>query len=386
MRVAVVGSGPAGLMAATRALARSGNRVTVFERRAGLGRKLLVAGSSGLNISHRLPPGEFARHYEGWNERFWTNLLREFGTAEWISFIENELDMETFVGTSERYFVREMKASNLLRRWTQRLEAGGVVFRTRSEISDFARQSDGAFRLSFGAESDEFDRVVFALGGGSWEEELPAWPELFRRKGIAVVPFTSANCGYEVRWTPEFLAEAEGKPLKKIVFENAVGKKSGELVVTKYGLEGTPVYFLGASGPASLDLKPDLTEEAIRERLDSVRENLAPLRRAKQKLALGEASLALLFHHLPAQDRATTGALAAKIKRFPVTLGKPRPLAEAISSRGGVSLDEVSERLELKKYPGLFCAGEMLAWHAPTGGFLIQAAVSMGARVGGALA
>ncbi len=386
MRIAVVGSGPAGLMAASRALQGTGNRVTVFERRAGLGRKLLVAGSSGLNISHRLAPAEFARHYEGWDEKFWARLLRDFGTAEWISFIEKELDLETFVGSSERYFVREMKASNLLRRWTQRLESQGAVFRTRSELTDFARQADETIRLSFSGESEEFDRVVFALGGGSWEEELPRWPELFRRKGIEVIPFSPANCGYEVAWSPEFLAEAEGKPLKKIVLETSRGKKGGELVVTKYGLEGTPVYFLGTPGTAYLDLKPDLTEDAVRERLDSVRENRAPLRRAKQKLALGEASLALLFHHLSERERATTAALAEKIKRFPITFGKARPLAEAISSRGGVALGEVSENLELGKFPGIACVGEMLAWHAPTGGFLIQAAVSMGARAGGALA
>jgi uncharacterized flavoprotein (TIGR03862 family) len=386
LQVAIVGTGPAGLMAAARLAGRSGIAVDVYERRAGFGRKLLVAGSSGLNISHHLPLDAFASHYAGGSPGFWRGLLGEFGPAEWIAFIEKELGLETFKGTSNRYFVREMKASGLLAAWRKRLESGGVRMHGQHELTDFARASDGTFRLRFGDREARADRVVFAMGGGSWEDAPPGWPETFRAKGIAVAPFAPANVGYAVDWSAPFLAEAEGKPLKKIRFGNRRGEKDGELVVTRYGLEGTPVYFLGEPGPAWIDLKPDLTEAQVLARLESVRENLAPIRRAKQKLELCEAALALLFHGLPESDRRDLRTLVARVKRFPIALREPRPLAESISSTGGVAMEEVDDSLALRKFPGAYAAGEMLAWHAPTGGFLIQAAVSMGARIGDAIA
>lgn len=386
LSIAIIGSGPAGLMAATRLAGLSGVAVDLYERRAGFGRKLLVAGSSGLNISHRLSPADFAAHYSGGTPRFWAGLLDEFGPAEWISFIERELGLETFVGTSERYFVREMKASGLLAAWRKLLESRGVRFHANRELRGFARAADGGFRLDFGADPVSADRVAFALGGGSWEDPLPEWPALFRANGVGVEPFAPANVGFTVDWSASFLAEAEGKPLKKIRFGNRRGEKDGELVVTRYGLEGTPVYFHGETGPAWIDLKPDLDEAAILARLAAVRENLAPIRRVKQKLELCEASLALLFHHTPEDVRRDLKTLVARIKRFPIVLGGPRPLAEAISSRGGIAMAEVGESLELRKFPGAYAGGEMLDWHAPTGGFLIQAAVSMGARIGNAIA
>lgn len=389
--IAIVGSGPTGLMAATFASRIPGRAVRIFERRAGFGRKLLVAGSSGLNISHDLPGAEFAAHYSGMDPAFWRSLLAEFGPKDWTSFIERELGMETFVGTSRRYFVREMKASGLLAAWRKLLEGRGVVFTSNAELADFI--PGDRWRLEFRDTRDEnartevdADRVVFALGGGSWEDTPPRWPEVFRRRGLGVNEFTPANVGYTVEWNAPFLAEAEGKPLKKIRFGTSQGEKDGELVVTKYGLEGTPVYFHGRPGPAWIDLKPDLTAEAILARLTAVRENLSPIRRVKQKLELCEASLALLFHHLPETDRRDLSALVSRVKRFPIVLGEARPIAEAISSRGGLDLSEIDERLALRKFPGGFAGGEMLDWHAPTGGFLIQAAVSMGARIGKALA
>jgi uncharacterized flavoprotein (TIGR03862 family) len=388
-KIAIVGSGPCGLMAATEILSRPGAEVHLFERRPGLGRKLLVAGSSGLNISNGLPPAEFAREYRGWNLEFWSSLLGEFGPADWIRFIEKELGLETFLGTSDRYFVREMKASGLLKRWTNRLQETGAIFRTGHELSDFRAVEEGGYRLRLatpnGAVEEHFDRIVFALGGGSWEDEPPAWPEILKKQGVAVADFSPSNVGYEVRWSEEFLREAEGKPLKKIRFENARGRKDGELVITKYGLEGTPIYYYGEPGPAYIDLKPDLTLEQILERLERVKENLAPIRRVKQKLELGEASLALLFHETPPEIRADLRRLAERVKRFPVSLVRPRPLSEAISSRGGVLLSEIETTLELRRFPGVYCGGEMLDWDAPTGGFLIQAAVAMGYRIGRAL-
>jgi uncharacterized flavoprotein (TIGR03862 family) len=390
-RIAIVGSGPCGLMAAT-VLARAGvGSITLIERRPSFGRKLLVAGSSGLNISHDLPVEPFAEHYSveagtAFDREFWRGLLREFGPAEWTRFIGEELGLETFVGTSGRWFVREMKAANLLKRWQERLAVDGVELVARRELRSIESVEGGVVLGFADGEAGTFARVGLALGGGSWEDSPPVWPAALERAGIRVVPFSPANCGYEVAWKTGFLAEAEGKPLKNITLRTALGEKSGELVVTRYGLEGTPIYFLGRTGQAELDLKPDLDERAILSRLESVRENLAPIRRVKRVLGLGEASLALLFHHLDPDDRSDLRRLVARIKRFPLTLGSPRPLEEAISSRGGVALAELDRDLALRRLPGVRCGGEMLDWHAPTGGFLIQAAVSMGFRMGNAIA
>jgi len=385
-RIAIVGSGPAGLMAATQ-LALSPKsaelEIYLFEKRSGFGRKLLIAGSSGLNISHEHSMQDFSDHYEGWTPEFWKKLLQSYGPKDWIEFIEKKLGMETFLGTSQRYFVKEMKASNLLKKWTALLETHGVHFHSQSELSDFSIQNEKIL-LTFNQDPtlhETFDRVAFFLGGGSWEDEEPKWVELFRQKEISFIPFEPSNVGYEVNWNEKFLAEAEGKPLKKIELETSRGKKMGELVVTRYGLEGTPIYFCGTPGIAYLDLKPDLTLEQITAKLSQVKENLSPMRRVKHYLGLSEAAESLLFHHTSPEIKTDLQKLITTIKRFPLTLQKPRPLSESISSKGGVSLDEVTPSLELARFPGIYCGGEMLDWDAPTGGFLIQASVSQGAAV-----
>ena len=388
-RIAIVGSGPGGLMAATQLAQHPHLEVHLFEKRPSLGRKLLIAGSSGLNISHECEPAEFAAHYTGFLIQDWTGLFQEFGTKDWLRFIEKDLGLETFLGTSNRYFVKEMKASGLLKRWTQFLEDRGVQIHSSHQLVNF-EQSGTNVDLSFLSNGEKvthpFAYAAFFLGGGSWEENLPEWPSLFQSKGIAILPFEPSNVGYEVKWKPDFLREAEGKPLKKIIFTTNHGSKAGELVVTHYGLEGTPVYFHGRTGSAFLDLKPDLTAEQIFRRLQEVKENLSPMRRVKQKLNFCDASLALLFHHSPPAVKLNLDMLVTRIKKFPIELLKSRPLLEAISSRGGVSLAELDASLALKKFPRLFCGGEMLNWDAPTGGFLIQASVSQGAKIGRSLA
>ena len=367
---------------------KNGAEVHVFEKRAALGRKLLIAGSSGLNISHHLPSDQFVAHYEGFDPDFWQSLLSEYSCADWVSFIETELKLETFLGTSDRYFVREMKASNLLKRWHELLLAQKVIFHTGFELFDF-HQRDKGIDLQFSLlkhpdvlETHHFERVGLFLGGGSWEEHPLYWPGLLGKKGLRMTPLVARNVGYEVDWPKDFVREAQGLPLKKINFTTAKGQKLGELMVTEYGLEGTPVYFHGEAGPAFIDLKPDFSASQIKVKLLSFSENLAPLRRVKKRLALGPAALALLFHLSPPEVKADLDLLIAFLKAVPIELLRPRPLLEAISSSGGLSLDEVSLNLELKKYPGIYCGGEMLDWHSPTGGFLIQACVSQGARIG----
>lgn len=358
-------------MAAT-VLAEAGVPVTLFERRPSYGRKLLIAGSSGLNVSHKTDLEDFLSHYRGFDRAIWRRFFEIFSPDDWIRFIES-LGLETFVGTSSRYFVKEMKASGLLRAWRSRLTDLGVQFVPNHEWSGFEELSS-------------FEVSGLFLGGGSWEDSEPKWPKIMQAAGVRVKPFYSANAGYEVAWREEFLQEAEGKPLKNIRLKNKNGEKAGELVVTRYGLEGTPVYFLGEAGSAVLDLKPQLSRDEILARLRSVRENLSPIRRVKKVLGLCEASFALLFHHTDESIRGDLELLTARIKEFPIELLRARPLVEAISSTGGVDLDEVStepgNELALKRFPGVFVGGEMLDWTAPTGGFLIQAAVTQGAVAG----
>jgi uncharacterized flavoprotein (TIGR03862 family) len=378
--VAIVGSGPAALMAAD-VLSERGHRVTLFEKRKGTGRKLLVAGSSGLNVSNTLPFEEFIRHYSG-PQDFWRRMISGFTPEQWIRFIE-ELGIGTFEGTSGRWFIEDMKASRFLQAWNQRLISRGVELRMEHECVDFESLSHGKVLLRFaGGSEHEFDAACLCLGGGSWEPgEVPLrWPGIFRRKGIGFTEFTPSNVGFQVAWSEAFLKESEGKPLKGIVLSSPRGSRKGDAMITRYGMEGTPVYFAGTRGTVWLDLKPDLTLAQVVSRLSSVRENLSPIRRAKKRLSLGEAALSLLFHSTP-KDILSDPDLArfgAHLKHLPLEFGEPQPLSEAISSAGGVQLDELDPGLMLTKQPGIHLAGEMLDWDVPTGGFLIQACVAQG--------
>jgi len=383
LRLAIVGSGPAGLMAATHAiLAQPKAEIHVFERHPGFGRKLLIAGSSGLNISHHCSPSEFVNHYRGFASAWWETLFNEFGPSHWIQFIEEELKLKTFIGTSDRYFVEEMKGANLLKTWIEFLKSKKVNFHSNHLLQDFTLH-DKKIKLKFSSnEMHEFDRVGLFLGGGSWEDTEPEWCTWMCDKGISIEAFHPSNVGYEANFSEKFLQEAEGKPLKKISMKTERGEKQGELVITQYGIEGTPVYFVGIPGPATLDLKPDLTQNQIEERLNHVRENWSPIRRVKRTLQLSVASESLLFHHAPESAKASVKAMAAIIKKFPLDLIQARPLSEAISSGGGIAINAVTDNLELRSFPEIFCGGEMLSWDAPTGGFLIQACVSQGAKIG----
>ncbi|MBU6375968.1 MAG: TIGR03862 family flavoprotein [Bdellovibrionales bacterium] len=390
-RIAIIGSGPAGLMAATAAV-ESQAEVHVFERRKGLGRKLLIAGSSGLNVSHDAPLEEFFRFYQErdpFSAKRLEPFLRDYPSERWLQFIRF-LGHEVFVGTSRRWFVREMKASQLLLSWTRFLEKNGVRFYPDSELVDFTAVPHPTLQIqSSGKRPEAFsaDAVVFACGGGSWEASPPSWPEIFRKKGLKVCDFSSSNVGYEVDFPEALIREAEGKPIKNCILKSRLGQKQGELVITRYGLEGTPVYFVGTPGEARIQLRPGLSAADFFSQLSRpLRENLSPLRRLKKLGGLSPAALALVFHGLPEPDRAAIHGdlkrLAQIVQDFPVHLQAPRPLEEAISSAGGLQWEELQPDLMLHKFPGFFAAGEMIDWDAPTGGFLIQASVALGYHAG----
>lgn len=380
--VAVVGSGPAGLMATT-VLAHAGCQVHLFEKQANLSRKLFIAGSSGLNISSSLPQEAMIRRYSG-PPKHWEDAFSSFSVESWLSFIRY-LGLEWFQGTSARYFVRPMQALPLVRAWKKLLLSNGVKFFTGFDFADFSTSGKKGILLGFSDQSaHDFSAVCLALGGASYEDKdgLPHWYSILQKKNLQLKEFQAVNVGYEVDWSTPFLEEAEGKPVKNVVLYTKRGECAGELMITHYGIEGTPVYEMGVEGAAFVDLKPDLSREQILKKLNRSVENLSPIRRAKKFLNLCPATLALLFHHTPKASLHTPEALADVIKKFPLELKARRPLREAISSGGGLCFSELNDQLMMLKFPGVFAAGEMLDWQAPTGGFLIQGCISEGYMAG----
>ena len=302
----MVGSGPAGLMAA-HVVATAGHRVRVFERRPSAGRKLLIAGASGLNLAPDLPLPEVMAHYAAPTGRM-DDILRAFPPERWLRFV-HELGIPTFRGTSRRHFVEGMKAAPLVSAWRASLEHHGVEFHFGQEMVGFT-SSPEAVELSFADGTRVQDTAaVLCLGGASWEKPgTVRWPDAMRAAGVAMVDFTASNVGYEVAWPPAFLAEAEGQPLKNVVLESPRGRRAGDLVITRDGLEGTPIYFVGCAGSVHLDLKPDLTVPQILRKLQAPRENLSPLRRARRCLNLCPAALSRCCSISPLASRSGTSA------------------------------------------------------------------------------
>lgn len=373
--IAIVGTGPAGLIAAS-TLADAGYTVHIFEAHHGPSRKLLIAGKSGLNIAHEGSIADLIEQFDA-PKTLLQNIFKEFDTQKWLKFV-NALGIETFAGSSHRYFVKGLKAAPLLKAWLKKLKSQGVVFHYQMRLTQFMVRGNEV-TLTFNENQNfNFAAAIMALGGGSWlDKKHPfTWPKLFEQKGIAITPIKSANAGFEVNWSAGFLKEAEGQPLKNILLKTAKNSYPGELMVTSYGLEGTPVYNLTKPQTVFLDLKPDLTADNLLKKMQAHKEKLAPLRLAKKILNLCPATLALLFHQ--GVKNADLKTFCTTLKHFPIVLKKQRGLEHAISSTGGVAFSEINPNLMLKAYPGIFLAGEMLDWNAPTGGFLIHGCTSQG--------
>ena len=390
--VLIVGGGPAGLRAAE-IVSAVGRRTILADHKPSVGRKFLVAGRGGLNLTHSEPVENFPARYHDTAGR-WSKLLADFSPADLRAWAK-ELGVETFVGTSGRVFPETKQAAPLLRRWIARLRTQGVSFRARHELQGFARDKSGAWNVGFrtpeGERIHQAQAVIFALGGASWPQTGSdgGWVKPFKEAGIKVAPLQPANCGYEVTWPAELLAEADGLPLKNVVVRAGDESVAGELLVTKYGLEGGAIYQLGRTLRAmgkpvvTLDLKPSFTVEQLIAKLGSaISGNLRE--RAASAWKLSPAAAALLRADEPS---CSALELATRAKNYQVVLGSPRPIDEAISTAGGVSWDELDEHLMLKSQPGLFCAGEMIDWDAPTGGYLLQGCFSTASRAArGALA
>ena len=382
MNIAIIGGGPAGLRAAEVAAAGSAS-VMLFEAKASVGRKFLVAGKGGLNLTNAASREEFASRYSGPAE-VWKSLIADFD-ADALRAWAAELGVETFAASTGRVYPREMKAAPLLRRWVHRLREMGVKFAVRHRWTGL-RRSDGwemDFQTPDGVRTFRTDAVILALGGGSWPETGSdgAWVGALEKLGVEVAPLVAANCGWEFPWPRAVLDAAEGQPLKSIAVRAGGGEVRGELLVTKHGLEGGALYELGPalramSAPAlAIDFKPSSTVEQLVAKMGPIRRNFLAEARARWKL--NDAVFAILSG---GQAWDSAAALAAHVKNFPLALTGPRPMAEAISSAGGVCWRELDEHLMLKKAPGVFVAGEMIDWEAPTGGYLIQGCFATGTR------
>ena len=391
-RVAIIGGGPAGLMAAERLAAVDGLEVAIFDAMPTLGRKFLMAGKGGLNVTHSEPLPAFVARY-GERAAQLAPLLERFGPAqvrEWI----HGLGIETFVGTSGRVFPREMKAAPLLRSLLHRLRQSGV--RTHVRHRWLGWDADGALRFATpeGEIAWRADATVFALGGGSWRQlgSDGAWVPLLAARGVPVARLRPANCGFDVAWSEYFATRFAGVPVKAVTGSAGGVATPGEFNITASGIEGGLVYALSAplrdalerEGRAALvlDLAPGRSAQRLAADLARPRGRDSLANHLRRRAGIDGVKAGLL-HEFGRIDGATAPAgLAAAIKALAVPLVAPRPLDEAISTAGGVDFVALDGQLMLRDPPGVFCAGEMLDWEAPTGGYLLTACLTTGRAAG----
>jgi uncharacterized flavoprotein (TIGR03862 family) len=399
----VVGAGPAGLMAAD-VLSAQGVSVDVYDTMPSVGRKFLLAGKGGLNLTHSEGFASFVARYGARRDRI-EPLLRGFD-ADALRAWAHGLGIETFVGSSGRVFPAQMKAAPLLRAWLHRLRGADVRFHMRHRWVGWNGDAHALrFEAPEGARDVQADAVVLALGGASWPQlgSDARWVPLLQERGVTIAPLQPSNCGFDVDggWSAFLRTRHAGQPLKTvaIAFETLDGvhfHQRGEFVLTEGGIEGSLVYAasaplrdrIAAEGRAvlHLDLLPDRGETFVRDEVARPRGPRSLATHLKSRLGIDGVKSALLHELLPRETFADAAALAAALKALPLTLVAARPVAEAISTAGGVSFDALDDGLMLRALPGVYCAGEMLDWEAPTGGYLLTACFASGRRAGEAAA
>ena len=379
--ILVIGGGPAGLRAAEIA-SESGAKVTLCEQKRSVGRKFLIAGKGGLNLTHSEELETFVEKYRGSDqpEGFWKEAVGRFDN-KMIRGWAARMDVGTFVQKSGRVYPKSLKAAPLLRRWVEKLRSSEVDLRMNYRLVSLSQES-AEFETPEGTVTLEADAIILAMGGGSWPQTGSdgAWVEFLKAAGISVTSLSSANCGWEVAWPEDLVPLVEAQPLKNIILSCAGEDAPGELMLTRYGMEGGPIYKLGPalremeSPLIKIDLKPPFTAEKLAAKMESVKRNF--LAESAQRWKLSEvARLLLEYFHGPFESSRQL-AVAAKALTIPLT--KARPIEEAISSSGGVTWSELDSELMLRELPGVFVAGEMIDWEAPTGGYLLQGCFASG--------
>ena len=394
LRIAVIGGGPAGLMAA-QAAAERGAQVALFDAMPSVGRKFLLAGRGGMNITHAEGYQSFVTRYGRQSHRL-RPALDQFGPQQVRDWVHG-LGVDTFVGSSNRVFPADMKAAPLLRAWLHRLRESGVQFHMRHRWTGW---QDGqlAFDTPDGRRLLAFDAVILALGGGSWARlgSDGAWVPLLQGQGVAVAPLAPANCGFDVAWSGHFSSRHAGEPLATVAItakdiDGLTIRRQGQFVITEGGVEGSLIYALSAAlreqiavdGHTTiwLDLAPDHSAERVFDEVTRPRGARSMSSHLQSRLGIKGVKSGLLRECVSAADFVDPETLARAIKLLPVTLLRPRPIDEAISSAGGVEFDGVDGSM-LRAMPGVFVAGEMLDWEAPTGGYLLTACLAGGKAAG----
>ncbi len=389
----MIGGGPAGLMAAE-VLVQGGAEVSVFDAMPSVARKFLLAGRGGLNLTHAEPGDAFLARY-GLRQSEVGRWLAHFGPAELRAWVHS-LGIETFVGSSGRVFPEGMKSAPLLRAWLRRLRESGVRFHARHRWTGW---SEGGRRLRFDTPEGETlhsaAATILALGGGSWARlgSDGAWLPWLAARGVATTPLRPANCGFELAWSDHLRQRHAGQPVKTVraSFTTLNGETrsiDGEFMITAHGVEGGLIYALSAalrdaidaegSATLTLDLAPGRSQERLRRDLEAGRGRDSLANHLRRRCGIEGVKAALLREVASPAELQQAAQLAALIKALPLRLIAPRPLGEAISSAGGVSFTAVDDALMLKELPGIFCAGEMLDWEAPTGGYLLTACMASG--------
>jgi uncharacterized flavoprotein (TIGR03862 family) len=396
MKIAIVGGGPAGLMAAETVCA-AGAQVDLYDAMASVGRKFLLAGKGGLNLTHGEPLEAFLARY-GSRRQQMEPLIKAFGPEalhDWV----HALGIKTFAGSSGRIFPHDMKSAPLLRAWLRRLRASSVQFQVRHRWTGWNEEGALSFATPQGPIGVCADATILALGGGSWPSlgSDAAWVPFLKERGVALAPLQPSNCGFDVNWSEHIRMKFAGHPVKSVsvMVNNEREDESwhpGEFVITHTGIEGGIIYAVSAplrdeitrKGVATLwlDLSPDRDVSRLTLELSRPRRKRTVASNLQRYAHIEGVKAALLREVIPKQDFTDPARLATAIKKLPLTLVAPRPLGEAISTAGGVTFEALDNRLMIKDIPGVFCAGEMLDWEAPTGGYLLTACFATGRAAG----
>lgn len=390
-RLAIIGGGPAGLIAAE-ALLGKGIEVHLFDAMPSLGRKFLMAGKSGLNLTHSEPFEAFVTRF-GAARPHLDAALRAF-TPEALQAWAKELGVETFIGSSGRVFPTDFKAAPLLRAWLRRLRGTGLTIHVHHRWQGWTADGALSFATTGGMVEFKADAAILALGGASWPQlgSDGSWRPWLEARGATVHPLKPANCGFDIAWSELMRQRFAGAPVKPVTLTFNGETHRGEFVISAHGVEGSGIYAhsaalrdeIAATGEAllTLDLAPDRSTQRLAGELAHPRGKLSMANHLRKSAGIEGVKAALLRELLPAETFGDPARLAAGIKALPLRLKSPRPIAEAISSAGGVAFEALDEHFMLRSAPGIFCAGEMLDWEAPTGGYLLTACFATGRLAG----